>query len=117
MKIKKCRAWDPINGQMITDFAIHSSGAILTSQEHEKSRKSLVIMYEAGVKDGKGKELFVDDVIKYRNRYIQVDDVYLHEQIGLFGSERDMYNDGIDIDQTELVGNIYENPEYKELAE
>lgn len=73
---------------------------------------NIVLMQYTGCKDMKGKEIYEDDIVKYRNNLYQVKWVffsfYIHRIDGR--SLKELEKVAIDEKGMELIGNIYENP-------
>lgn len=84
--------------------------------------KEAEIMQYTGLKDIKGKEIYENDICKYRDGGIGV--VFWNEMRAMFGidpsafdntwDKRKMICPSDEWDLCEIVGNIYENPEMKE---
>ena len=132
----KFRAWDTTNKEMFKDtFAITESGqVVVVEQEFVTSIPDyvfvdhLVIMQSTGLHDKNGKEVFEGDIITNGEAVV---DVKNHPTLGFYtvvnGKERffgsntsikDFNNDVEDFsDVTEILGNIYENPELLEGQE
>nr|DAI15007.1 MAG TPA: YopX protein [Caudoviricetes sp.] len=132
--IPKFRAWDSVKKEMFTDtFAITESGqVVVVEQEFVTSTpdyvfvEHLTIMQSTGLKDKNGKEIFEGDVIA-----IEVDDtgmpinarVFQNSKIGVLMFH--VFEDNEDVPMVELlednsvafeiIGNIYENPEFMEV--
>lgn len=91
-------------------------------------REKIVLMQSTGLHDKNGKEIFEGDIIKNGEAVV---DVKNHPTLGFyttpngverfFGdntSIRDFNNDVEDFsDVTEIIGNVYENPELLEVTE
>ena len=91
-------------------------------------REKIVLMRSTGLHDKNGKEIFEGDIIKNGEAVV---DVKNHPTLGFyttpngverfFGdntSIRDFNNDVEDFsDVTEIIGNVYENPELLEVTE
>lgn len=74
---------------------------------------NIVLMQYTGCKDMRGKEIYEDDIVRYRNNLYQVKWVffsfYIHRIDGR--NLKELEKVAIDEKGMELIGNIYENPE------
>ena len=132
----KFRAWDTTNKEIFKDtFAITESGqVVVVEQEYVASSpdyvfvEHLVIMQSTGLKDKNGKEIFEGDIVRTTRFLGRADEIggfyeYEKDYVGvvkvLEGSW--VIDIGIvavrlwsEIDESEVLGNIYENPELLE---
>ena len=134
--IPRFRAWDTTNKEMFKDtFAITESGqVVVVEQESVVSPPDyvfvdhLVIMQSTGLKDKNGKEIFEGDII---TNGMDIVDVRNHGTLGFYTivNGREMFfGHGTSIEEfeediegfteiAEIIGNIYENPEFLEVGE
>ena len=128
--IQKYRAWDTKNNEMFKDiFAITEGGeVVVVEQEFVTCAPDyvfvdhLVIMQSTGLKDKNGKEIFEGDII---TNGIDIVDIKRHQTLGFYtivDGRESFFGDSISIEGfeedveeftqiTEILGNIYENPE------
>lgn len=134
--IPKFRAWDSVEKKFVEHFFITDNGLICNMEKPTSGYNSpipvekseLILMQSTGLRDKNGKEIFEGDIIKNGEAVV---DVKNHPTLGFyttpngverfFGdntSIRDFNNDVEDFsDVTEIIGNIYENPELLEVTE
>ena len=134
--IQKYRAWDTKNNEMFKDiFAITEGGeVVVVEQEFVTCAPDyvfvdhLVIMQSTGLKDKNGKEIFEGDII---TNGIDIVDIKRHQTLGFYtivDGRESFFGDSISIEGfeedveeftqiTEILGNIYENPELLEVTE
>ena len=121
--IPKFRAWNKIREEMIDDcdLAITSDGSILAGDLNYDEESGMladvtdnvVIMMSTRLKDKNGVEIYVGDIIRgsYNTNIIGYDIVTIEVKEDLLkGFELDQF----DLNDTEVLGNIYENPELLE---
>ena len=134
--ILKYRAWDNVKKEMFKDtFAITESGQVVVVEQESVASSPdyvfvdhLVIMQSTGLKDKNGKEIFEGDIVRTTRFLGRADEIggfyeYEKDYVGvvkvLEGSW--VIDTGIvavrlwsEIDESEVLGNIYENPELLE---
>lgn len=134
--IPKYRAWDNVKKEMFKDtFAITESGQVVVVEQESVASSPdyvfvdhLVIMQSTGLKDKNGKEIFEGDIVRTTRFLGRADEIggfyeYEKDYVGvvkvLEGSW--VIDTGIvavrlwsEIDESEVLGNIYENPELLE---
>ena len=121
--IPKFRAWNKVREEMIDDcdLAITSDGSILAGDLNYDEESGMladvtdnvVIMMSTRLKDKNGVEIYVGDIIRgsYNTNIIGYDIVTIEVKEDLLkGFELDQF----DLNNTEVLGNIYENPELLE---
>ena len=137
--IPKFRAWDSAKKEMIKDtFAITESRQVVVVKQEDVMCPpdyvfvdNLVIMQSTGLKDQNGKEIFEGDIVRTTRFLGRADEIggfyeYEKDYVGvvkvLEGSW--VIDIGIvavrlwsEIDESEVLGNIYENPELLEDKE
>lgn len=134
--VPKFRAWDSANKEMFKDtFSITESGQVVVVEQEDVMCPPdyifvdhLVIMQSTGLKDKNGKEIFDGDIVRTTRFLGRADEIggfyeYEKDYVGvvkvLEGSW--VIDTGIvavrlwsEIDESEVLGNIYENPELLE---
>ena len=133
---QKFRAWDSAKKEMFKDtFAITESVQVVVVEQESVVCPPdyvfvdhLVIMQSTGLKDKNGKEIFEGDII---TNGIDIVDVRNHETLGFYtmvNGREVFFGHGTSIKEfekdiegfteiTEVLGNIYENPELLEDKE
>lgn len=139
--ILKYRAWYVLAEEMINEILMISfvrkeiigklsdgSTSVPLKFEDKRNGEDVILMQSTGLHDKNGKEIFEGDIIKNGEAVV---DVKNHPTLGFyttpngverfFGdntSIRDFNNDVEDFsDVTEIIGNVYENPELLEVTE
>lgn len=132
--IPKFRAWDKETQTMLDVSLIDFKKSVLVGEHWEFGETNFInfddihLMQSTGLYDKNGKEIFEGDIIKNGEAVV---DVKNHPTLGFyttpngverfFGdntSIRDFNNDVEDFsDVTEIIGNVYENPELLEVTE
>ena len=127
---QKFRAWDTTNKEMFKDtFAITESGQVVVVDQSSVFVSpdyvfvdNLVIMQSTGLKDKNGKEVFVGDIIKCTRGCLH--EVYIEKEYGgtYIGGMPAVYLKDLRegyawTEHEEIIGNIYENPEFLEEKE
>ena len=107
----KFRAWDKKEERMFIPHNIDTIG-ILTVAKHSDgsgilNENDIEIMQYTGLKDKNGKEIYEGDILRNGQR---VFDVHYCDSIAQFEHGGKSFVD-IDASKTEIIGNIYENPE------
>ena len=118
--IPKFRAWNKVREEMINDcdLVITSNGSVLAGDLNYDVESgmlvdvtdSVVIMMSTGLKDKNSVEIYVGDIIRglYNTNIIGYDIVIIEVKEDLLkGFELEQF----DLNNTEVLGNIYENPE------
>ena len=124
--IPKFRAWDKETKTMNGMAEIYRN----RNQEIELHSRdeSIILMQSTGLKDKNGKEIFEGDIITNGEAVV---DVKNHPTLGFytvvngverfFGSNTSIKDFEKDVEEfssvTEIIGNIYENPELLEVTE
>lgn len=126
--IPKFRAWDTTNKEMFKDtFSITESGQVVVVEQEDVMCPpdyvfvdNLVIMQSTGLRDKNGKEIFEGDILDYKGRKALV------RWHGSYASFIYRFVDELQNRKTEwkplylaymkceIIGNIYENPEFLE---
>lgn len=135
MREPKYRIWIKDEGAMCYGLRATSSQHFTNSFRYRKHE--VVLMQYTGLKDKNGKEIYEGDIIKIIKHTSHEDMVYIKESIGVvkfyYGSfimevfrEKDRKHvnyirqltdiaEFIKMDNVEVIGNIYENPELLEV--
>lgn len=126
--IPKFRAWDSVKKKFVEHFFITENGLICNMEKQTSDynfpmpveKSELILMQSTGLKDKKGKEVFVGDIIKCTRGCPH--EVYLEKEYGgtYVGGMPAIYLKGIRegyawTGDEEIIGNIYENPELLEV--
>lgn len=139
--IPKFRAWDVLAEKMIDEILMISfvrkeiigkfsdgSTSVPLKFEDERNGEDVILMQSTGLKDKNGKEIFEGDIVRTTRFLGRADEIggfyeYEKDYVGvvkvLEGSW--VIDTGIvavrlwsEIDESEVLGNIYENPELLE---
>lgn len=128
--IPKFRAWDSVKKKFVEHFFITENGLICNMEKQTSDynfpmpveKSELILMQSTGLKDKKGKEVFVGDIIKCTRGCPH--EVYLEKEYGgtYVGGMPAIYLKGIKegyawTGAEEILGNIYENKELLEEEE
>jgi uncharacterized phage protein (TIGR01671 family) len=115
MREIKFRAWDKTNKKMVygnigfiqyeNDFTV---GAF-DSFGYPIQNKNVELMQYTGLKDKNGKEIYEGDIVRWFFMEERVSPIEYHKW---FFQPKGWGN--IDLSETEVIGNIYENPELLE---
>ena len=126
MRDLKFRAWDSDNNEMFNPKKLewNAQGELRFFNKNSMWAHSMVLMQYTGLKDNKGKEIYEGDVVTYGtedeivNAIVEFAEEDSETSMFLTGfkmvvfSSAD-YEDGDDSDHAlEIIGNIYENPEF-----
>ena len=116
------RAWDKNSKKMVkVDHLTWNKGVKGLSEINQEMPKWFILMQYTGLKDKNGKEIYEGDVVlmdgtnkklypNWDTQYEPRRKVYIKIEWGYAG----FVVGGIDIDKSEIIGNIYENPELLE---
>lgn len=121
--IPKFRAWDKISKKMFPVMMIDFGQSYVMIEEInglwcERDFDEIEIMQSTGLFDKNGKEIYEDDIVRITLtdgfRYVVGEDGAVKYKLGAFyilnGLDEYLISD-FHIDDIEVVGNIYENPE------
>lgn len=117
MRELKFRAWDKKSKQFVDDFIIDRLGNEYQTNKCEfwGDDRDIVLIQYTGLKDKNGKEIYEGDVIKNYQADINI----VNFSYGCFGFQNyhaghiPLHIQGIN-EKSEIIGNIYENPELGE---
>lgn len=137
--IPKFRAWDSAKKEMFKDtFAITESGQVVVVEQESVANspdyvfvEHLVIMQSTGLKDKNDKEIFEGDIVRTTRFLGRADEIggfyeYEKDYVGVVKVLEGSWVIDIgsvavrlwsEIDEPEVLGNIYENPELLEDKE
>ena len=116
--IPKYRAWDKETKSMNGMAEIYRN----RNQEIElhPRDKNIILMQSTGLKDKNGKEIFEGDIIVSRD-VLLTGVIEFRADLGMFVSELVEYNNFERLcnvaNSSEIIGNIYENPELLEVKQ
>lgn len=130
--IPKYRAWDKETQTMLDVSLIDFKKRVLIGEHWEFGETNFIsfddinLMQSTGLKDKNGKEIFEGDVI---TNGIDIVDIKRHQTLGFYtiiDGRESFFGDSISIEGfeedveeftqiTEIIGNIYENPELLEV--
>ncbi|WP_172931720.1 YopX family protein [Streptococcus sp. 79] len=123
----KFRVWDSVEKKFVEHFFITDNGLICNMEKPTSDSKllipieksELILMQSTGLKDKNGKEVFVGDIIKCTRGCPH--EVYLEKEYGgtFIGGMPAVYLKDLGegyawTEHEEVIGNIYENPEFLE---
>lgn len=129
MRTIKFRAWDRISGKWLNDFDISCNGLVVFPNiaREEYNQDDFLIQQFTGLLDRHGKEIYEGDIVRYDQKptswaktggallsVIWVEQ-YAHFKLKMIESYGDVVNSDYAVDAlnkySEVIGNIYENPE------
>lgn len=108
MREIKFRAWDIVNKKMI-QWESSFFGDVVWGMTGDK----YVEMQFTGLKDKNGKEIYEGDIVKLEQWNPSIAEVVFDRGGFCFRFKKDdtYYPDGKYLEEGEVIGNIYENPE------
>jgi len=110
MREIKFRAWDPIHKRMFDCDIISDDRGYEHWQYFEDGNPySNILMQFTGLKDKNGKEIYEGDAVKFWSNEL-IGFIYWSESTARFEISQGHFNI-VDISKSEIIGNIYENPE------
>jgi uncharacterized phage protein (TIGR01671 family) len=121
----KFRAWDKTNKVMLYEFLIGSSGntfIIKNIQQYEPNvftsvipeMKDVIIMQFTGFKDYHGKEIFEGDIIKRNGKIYLIS--WVMSTLGFVAASLEFSELHWTVwKESEIVGNIFQNPEFRDF--
>ncbi|GAV24782.1 hypothetical protein ciss_07150 [Carboxydothermus islandicus] len=110
MREFKFRAWDKVNGRMY-DVEFIGKNVIKLKEAEWENRDDFIVMQYTGLKDSEGREIYEGDVIETQRikGVVKWDNFFGCWQV-INKTDRSMLTN-IDVIRSEVLGNIYENPE------
>lgn len=112
MRERKYKAWDKENNKMHSpdSFWISADGhAAVFGDDGNIYYTHWELIEYIGRKDKNGKEIFEGGIVKYTREKIKIETVNYSEAICAFLFGKDEIGDNLE--DIEVIGNIYENPE------
>lgn len=116
MREIKFRGWDRVKGNLMYDFLLDSNGKAQIYQgisgRYEETDRIEIMQY-TGLKDKNGKEIYEGDILTYNgitsngNKIIR--EVNYNAENARFQSGMYLLTQSIEL--SEIIGNIYENPD------
>lgn len=128
--IPKFRVWDSAKKKFVEHFFITGNGLICNMEEPTSGyrlpipfeKSELILTQSTGLKDKNDKEVFVGDIIKCTRGCLH--EVYIEKEYGgtYIGGMPAVYLKDLRegyawTEHEEIIGNIYENPEFLEEKE
>lgn len=118
----KFRAWQKWHEYMFTpDYIDFINGNVIIGEHDGDSRyEDIPLMQYTGLKDKNGKEIYEGDIIE---KHFEKYEVLFHNCEWVFTKLKDYYKEQFyklnffDDENFEIVGNIYENPEFTQSSE
>lgn len=130
---QKFRAWDTTNKEMFKDtFAITESGQVVVVDQSSVFVSpdyvfvdNLVIMQSTGLFDKSGKEIYEGDVVRQVQTQPTTENEIITGVVTMLEGTWLIMNDNeqlarylwSEMDENEIIGNIYENPELLEVGD
>ena len=119
MREIKFRAWDKNKQEMISGFMVESdTGKCYTGWQNSIELEDLILMQYTGLKDKNGREIYEGDIVKCwpRNGSFKAVELVEWDNCGFHPYSDCRLNcgccaSGLRGGETEVVGNVYENPE------
>lgn len=130
MREIKFRAWDNVNNKMFNDcFSLKSHGSTIWNKFEKEASEDLMWMQFTGLKDKNGKEIYEGDIVQqlFPNfewdeldnpkvaRWVNKISEIEYRNHGFWVKDEDFGWEGESLwnwTNLEIVGNIYENPEF-----
>ncbi len=121
----KFRFWDTSTiPQMKYDLVVKTEGKLFNSLFFDAEEKNIIVMQCTGLEDNTGKLIYEGDIVKTFIGNFIIRYCYICKSYQLFSVEEDYcfscegdlhwFEFLEELDKTEIIGNIYENPELLE---
>ena len=121
MREIKFRAWDKDEKRMTTTFSVSSQGQVTFTPLGESTRylTGYILMQFTGLLDKNGKEIYEGDIIVSSFSPNKVEVVEINNISHFDGNFSHIQGIGfvteLDIDNLEIIGNVWENPKLLEV--